>query len=375
MASRWVDGGGAVLAGVGLVGALGYDAPTALAAARAGLSRAGVQSHWRQRSGVTGLDEPIAGHAAHLLTDGFEGEVRLRRLALAALADLMGGRWDTAPLHGKVGLYLALPDPERGRSCAALQPGPPPEADPDLPPASERVRALAQSVAAGVAWPRAPASLFWNHSGHTAGPVALGAALRDLAAATVDTAVVLAVDSLLDEDALSWLAACGRLKCDESPAGLMPGEAAVALALCRPGQVAAPGAHVQGLCFAEEPLSQAEAQVSTGEVLAATLARAWQQSQAPGVAAWLLSDHNGEHARAFELGSAMARLRGEDDAFAQPAVWLPALSFGDTGAASAALAMAMASHAWQRRCAPAAHALVASASDGSPRAAVLLSSG
>jgi 3-oxoacyl-[acyl-carrier-protein] synthase I len=71
----------------------------------------------------------------------------------------------------------------------------------------------------------------------------------------------------------------------------------------------------------------------------------------------------------------MARLRGEDDAFAQPAVWLPALSFGDTGAASAALAMAMASHAWQRRCAPAAHALVASASDGSPRAAVLLSSG
>lgn len=374
VANRWVDGGGAVLAGVGLVSALGYDAPTALAAARAGVSRASVQPHWRKRSGVSGVEEPVVGHAAGLLTLGFEGETRLRRLALGALQDLLAERLDAALLKQRVGLYVALPDPERARSCAPLRgaAAATPEPDPDEPAPAERARAFVHAVAAGVAWVEKPSTLFWNHLGHAAGAVVLGAAAQDLQAGKVDTAIVLAVDSLLDDDSLTWLAACGRLKCDDSPAGLMPGEAAVALALRRPGEAAEPLATLRGLAFAEEPLAQAGGRVSSGEVLTEAVARAW--SEAAPQAAWLLADHNGEHHRAHEWGSALARLRSMGDAFADPALWLPALSFGDTGAASTPLAVAMASHAWRRGCAPRTAAVVAACSDGGARAALLLTS-
>lgn len=363
-----------MIAGVGLVSALGYDAPTAMAAARAGVSRASVQPHWHKRSGVSGVEEPVIGHAAGLLTLGFEGPVRLRRLALGALQDLLAERVDPALLQQRVGLYVAIPDPDRERSCAALR-GPTartPERDPDEPTAADIARALVHAVAAGVAWVEKPSTLFWNHLGHAAGAVVIGAAAQDLQAGKVDTAIVLAVDTLLNDDTLTWLMACGRLKCDESPTGLMPGEAAVALALRRSGEAPAPMATLRGLAFAEEPHAQALASVSTGEVLTEAVARAW--AEAASGAAWLLADHNGEHHRAQELGSALARLRAAGDAFADPALWLPALSFGDTGAASAPLAVAMASHAWQRGCAPGPAAVVAACSDGGARAALLLTS-
>lgn len=363
-----------MLAGVGLVSALGYDAPTALAAARAGVSRAGVLPHWRKRSGVTGVEEPVVGHAAGLLTNGFEGEPRLRRLALGALQDLLAERLDAIALKERIGLYVALPDPDRVRSCALLR-GPgndPPAPDADEPSAAERARAFVHAVAAGVAWVEKPTTLFWNHLGHAAGAVVLGAAAQDLQAGKIDTAIVLAVDSLLDDDALAWLAACGRLKCDDAPSGLMPGEAAVALALRRPGEAAAPLASLRGLSFAEEPLAQSEARVSTGEVLAEVVSRACSEA-APGQA-WLLADLNGEHHRAHEWGSALSRLRGTAEAFAEPALWLPALSFGDTGATSAPLAVATVSHAWQRGCAPGPAAVVAACSDAGARAALLLTS-
>lgn len=374
MANRWVDGGAAAISAVGLVSALGYDAPTALAAARAGLSRASVQTHWRKRSGVSGVEEPVVGHAASLLTQGFEGEPRLRRLALGALQDLLAERLEGQFLKQRIGLYVALPDPDRAASCAALR-GTPTHAverDPDRPDAEETARAFVHSVAAGVAWPVQPSTLFWSHLGHAAGAVVMGAAAQDLLASKVDTAIVLSVDSLLDDETLTWLAACGRLKCDDMPSGLMPGEAAVALALRRHGEATAPLATLRGLAFAEEPLALAEALVSTGGVLAETVARAWTEATAQG--AWLLADHNGEHHRAHELGSALARLRSLGSAFAEPALWLPALSFGDTGAASSTLAVATACHAWQRGCAPGEAAVVLSCSDRGARAAILLTS-
>jgi 3-oxoacyl-[acyl-carrier-protein] synthase I len=374
VASRWIDGGGALLAGVGLVSALGYDAGTALAAARAGVSRAGVQPHWRKRSGVSGLEEPVTGHAADLLTLGFEGEARLQRLASGALQDLLVERLDNALLQQRVGLYVAMPDPERAQSCPVLRgaASSPPPAAAGEPSTAERARAFVQGVAAGVPWAQAPSTLFWSHLGHAAGAVVLGAAVQDLQARKIDTAIVLAVDSLIDEDTLGWLSACGRLKCDDMPAGLMPGEAAVALALRRPGETAGPLASFRGMAFAEEPLAQSEARLSTGEVLTEAVARVWSDSAQP--AAWLLADHNGEHHRAHEWGSTLARLRATGDAFADPALWLPALSFGDTGAASMPLAVAMASHAWQRGSAPGTAAVVAACSDGGARAALLLTS-
>ncbi len=359
-----------MLAGVGLVSALGYDAPTALAAARAGLSRACAQAHWRQRSGVTGLEEAVAGHSADLLTLGFAGDTRLLRLAQGALNDLLTRGMDAAQLQQRVGLFVAMPDPGRTSSCQALMPE-----GTALDPAEEgdsgtRMGQRVQALTTGIAWPQTPCKFFWSHLGHAAGAVAMAAATQALLAGQVDTAIVLAADSMLDDDTLCWLAVCGRLKCDDAPAGLMPGEAAVALALRRGGEAAQPLARLHGLALAEEPLAQGEGRVSSGEVLAAALAQTWSAAPSPHV--WMLGDHNGEIYRANEWGSMLARLRAVDASFADPAIWFPALSFGDTGAASMPLAVAMASQAWQRRYAPGPAALVAACADGGERATLML---
>ena len=357
---------------MGLVGSLGYDATTALAAARAGVSRASVQPHWRLRSGVTGLEEPVVGHAAELLTLGFEGPARLRRLASGALQDLVARGAGSTGLRGRLGAYLALPRPDRVHSGNALRDVDGAAApEPEDPPAADAARIFLRALPATDAWLADAVAAVLHPGGHTAGLSALQVAVQDLLAGRIDTAIVLAADSLLDEDSLSWLATCGRLKCDDMPSGLLPGEAAVALVLCRSGEAGNPLAAVRGLALAEEPLAQSEAGVSHGEALATALAQARAADTAPA-GAWLLTDLNGEHGRAHEWGSALARLRSVDDGFAEPAVWLPALSFGDTFAASAPLAVAMACHAWQRGCAPAAGALVASCADEGTRAALLL---
>ncbi len=81
------------IAGIGLVSALGCDAATSCAAARAGLVRSRVLDNFALRSAVDGEAEPVIGHPVSLLTRGFEGDARLMRLLQGALTDLLA---DTA---------------------------------------------------------------------------------------------------------------------------------------------------------------------------------------------------------------------------------------------------------------------------------------
>ena len=371
------------MAATGVACALGLDAPSAMAAARAGLSRASVQRHFKQRSEVEGRPEDVTGHAVDLLTRGFERQARLLRLAQAALADLLQPGADTPPWQRRASFHLALAPAARHTTGMPLRG---PGADPDdEPPAADDAaghpspheaaqradadarRLLARALAAA-RWPGEPGALTVHAQGHAAGLEALAAATAALASGPHEAAVVLAVDSLLDEDSLQWLSSRGRLKCDAQPAGVQPGEAAVAVALTR--SQAGPGLRVARVVLGEEPLDFLGGHASSGQAQAELLAQAW--GDRGGDAAWLFSDHNGEHHRAAELGGALARLRGFGDRFSAPQLWYPALSFGDTAAVAAPLAVAMALHARQRRCAPSDAALVCAASDGPQRAAALL---
>ncbi len=87
---------------------------------------------------------------------------------------------------------------------------------------------------------------------------------------------------------------------------------------------------------------------------------------------WLVSDHNGENYRASELGHAIVRLRADHEAFAAPLVTYPAASFGDTGAASALLAIVTVVRAFARNHALADTALVLASSDGGLRGAAAI---
>jgi len=350
-----------------MVAALGNDVAMNCAAARAGLVRSGVLENYRIRSAVEGSEQPVIGHAAHLYTKGFEGETRLVRLMQGALLDLLRQTphvdWPSVGAR----FYVALPDPARGQALA-------PEGSPNdtrRHPWAVAARIL-EKVLRLVAWPGAGQPAYVSVAGHAAGPLMLQAAMQDLANGATQMAVVIGVDSLLDEDTLNWLHSIDRLKCDGAPDGLQPGEACVALALTRAG-LASQLAKITAVAVADEPRHLLSGTPTRGEALAQVVTEAWRVCGANKP--WIVSDQNGEVYRAMDWGHAVVRLRADFDAFADPELWYPAASFGDTGAVSALLGICMAAKAWQRNYAVADAALIVSSADGPSRAAIALHSG
>ncbi|HVS75709.1 MAG TPA: hypothetical protein VHE11_02165 [Steroidobacteraceae bacterium] len=379
------NGGGAVIGGFGMVASLGYDGATVCAAARAGLVRPAVQPGFRIRSDVEGDEEPVIAHQATLLTRGFEGRARLIRLAQGALEDLRVRTphidWQATPHR----LYVALPDPARIDRGEALM------ADAEARASvAARLAQRQSSEPAGAAvpvaiadpivrkaamlarWPAEPVIAFASLASRTGALRAVQAAIADLTAGACGLAVILALDSLLDESTLHWLHSCGRLKCDGTPAGLQPGEAAVALALLGGGGNLPNGRSIRvgPVDFADEARSFFAGTPPAGEGLAEVIGRAW-----PGpddATPWILPDQNGEYYRAADWGFALVRLRARSAAFAAPVLWFPAASVGDTGAAAPLVAACFAAQAWERGYAPARAALITACDDEAGRSALAL---
>ena len=358
-----------------MVTALGLDAQTACAAARAGLSRASTLAQYRVRSAVDGAEEAVVGHAAPLTTLGFEGSARLRQLLDAALADLrrqVAPEWFDAPCP----VYVALPEPSRIHGGLDLIADPATRSDraadvPQDPPPILLERKDAASVlrpvlaVARIPWPGEIA--FLSTEGSAGGAAALGAAASQIG--TTRRALVLVADSLLDEDTLDWLNACGRLKLDGVPAGLRPGEGAVAVLLS--AEPVCGSARIVASATAQDSSAQADGKPAQGRGLSDAIAAV----HAPGRPAWIVSDHNGEGWRAADLGHARVRLRAHDAILGDAPLRYPAIGFGDTGCAGAAAGLVVAVNAFRRGYAPASLALIAATSDGALRAALAVEGG
>lgn len=365
-----------------MISSLGSDAAIACAAARAGLLRAAPIDGPLFTFDVTGEAEPMIGHEVPLITRGFEGPARLRRLLVAGLRELRGGLAAGEPAQA-VALYLSWPDPERLASGLDLVPDEQArevarERSASLvgtaqDPATRRdLAAFVRAAAAEAGWAGDMSIRHLSFAGHAGGAECLALACNDLVKGEVAQALVGGVDSLLDADTAAWLHNTGRLKLSGMPVGLMPGEAAAFLLLA-----AAPGegaqAEVVAAGLTAEPKTLWSGATSVGQGLAGAIeqvlpATGWKEA----TSAWVLSDLNGEVYRANEWGHVVARLRAEWPALADTTLWLPAASFGDTGAASALVAVCTALQAQRRRHAPAAHAVVVSSSEGPARSALLL---
>ncbi len=120
-----------------------------------------------------------------------------------------------------------------------------------------------------------------TYGGANAGAQALAAAIRALAAGAVDVALVVGYDSLIEPETLVELAARGACVTgtaepaspyDRGAAGFVPGEAAAALVLQRPGE---------GRCIAYVQASEG-ADGENGAVQADTLARMVRRLARPG---------------------------------------------------------------------------------------------
>lgn len=322
-----------VVSEVGIVTSVGRDAHTTLTSILAGIARPKELGYFAIVDPELQEPQGVVGHPIEALTEGFHLYGLWLRVGLKCLEDLLSrAGLERGPQVWQRGALIAVaPDIRSERFMSEGDESPEALREPYLDriagwlgvPA-ERVKAVAVG----------PTGLYQ----------ALELAGRALERQDVDRVAILAVDSLLDTLSLEWLAEHDRLKCPAVPAGLMPGEAGVALLIERAG---AQGLNVAVRTVASEPQAargaavagqtSAERGARLAQVLERCLARA---PRGDGAARMLVSDQNGEQWRAEELAHCSLKLGDLWPADAE--LLLPALSVGDTGAARAALGCGIA---------------------------------
>jgi 3-oxoacyl-[acyl-carrier-protein] synthase-1 len=373
--------GSVAITALGMVSALGQDSATACAASRAGICRSGKLDYFRVRSRDADEVEKVIGHTAPMITRGFEDNARLLRLLAAALADLRGSLLGHPAIASA--FYLSAPAPLRSFTGIELiqheelrQSRRQKAAEPQLESMPQAAgQALLTKAAELVGWPCHPNLQFVSGSGHTGVAEAVAQALSDLCSGVVSSAVVGGVDSLLDEQTLGWLQATGRLKTGAAPAGVQPGEACALLYL-EPQPV---GLHrtlalISGVWISWETGTFLSGHPAVGAGLSQALTQAALYAGSRTTdRTWVITDQNGEDYRASEWGATVCRIAARCPAFLDTTLWYPAVSFGDTAAASGAVSICLAARSLDRGYAPAPAAFVSSSSDGPLRAAMLIS--
>ncbi len=216
--------------------------------------------------------------------------------------------------------------------------------------------------------------------GRAAGLAALHRAVRHMVEGRVEVALVGGVDSLVRPEAIDRLAAEGRLKSEDHPQGVAPGEAAAFLVLeAAPRSKAL--AWITGTGVAEEPTAGTEdANEGVGLTRALRTARAAAGANEPSNFPRLVCDLNGDRYRAMEWAYALIRAlpdlkqdkRSDPWGPEETERWHPAEYTGDTGAASGVTNAVWAVTAMRAGYAHTRDALIWGASDGPLRAAAFL---
>ncbi|MGJ7537991.1 MULTISPECIES: hypothetical protein [unclassified Variovorax] len=256
----------------------------------------------------------------------------------------------------RLGLVLALPAPRPGR--------PPDLADALLDCMQRRYPSVFEA-----------AQTF--EVGHAAGHLALDAAGRGFAAGAFDVCLLCGVDSYLAPETLAWVEACEQLHGGgplNNAWGFIPGEAAgtvlVGSSAFTRRHGLSPLAEIGGVGIGRERSLIKTRDVCIGEGLTQAF-RAALQALAPGECIDnVFCDLNGEPYRADEYG--FTTLRTGACFRAASEFVAPADCWGDVGAASALLYIALAAVAHRKRYAKGALSLVWASSESGERGAALV---
>ncbi|WNZ62051.1 hypothetical protein QEG98_40575 [Myxococcus sp. MxC21-1] len=346
-----------VITAIGAVTSVGRSAASSCAAIRAGISRPRRVSHFQVLDPETQDTLPLTAHPVQGYTDGFVGMGRWLRLARGCLREVLETPGLPRPSDARFWSSTALMMVAPSRDDGVFEV----EGDDGLDGIREYcLRPLRDAL--GLSLPDANVRVV--DQGPAGAAAAVQQASGELWRAGFERILVLAVDSLLDPEALRVLDEEGRLKVGDNPVGLMPGEAGACFLLEQEGGArqrgAAPLALVTGVATAQERLHLYAGHVSQGDGLAACIREVLARGSRPArFEGDLYSDLNGEEWRAREWGTALIRLGEELDA---PNVHLPGVSVGDVGAASGALGVCQAVHAFVRGHSRTRQALVVSSS-------------
>jgi 3-oxoacyl-[acyl-carrier-protein] synthase-1 len=206
------------------------------------------------------------------------------------------------------------------------------------------------------------------------GAASLAAALRRAVlcfeTGTAKHVILGGVDSYVLDAEYTRLDTAGRLRTEGTAQGLTPGEAAAFLLLSRDAQTEARLA-ILGWGDAEEPVTALSDRYSQGRgLLDALRATAAQSGVEEAAIDWVISNGNGERYASWE--SLLARTRFYRTRREVLPTTYPAMFIGETGSASAALALLVARHAFERGYSPGHIAMIQISSEGDRRAACLV---
>jgi 3-oxoacyl-[acyl-carrier-protein] synthase-1 len=329
---------------------LGLTAASSAAAVRAGISRTRMHPFM-----VDGCGEPLIGAHDGRLEPGLFGAERLCALAESSLAQVHCALAASDLAAQPIAVLLALPETRPGFS----------ERDAD-----RVARALAERFAQRGADLRVELA----GRGHAGALLGIEQAARWIEQGMAPLCIVGGADSYFDADTLDWLEADRRLARDDARSGFTPGEAASFLLLA--SERTRRAANLPSLAVLRGAATGTESRVLGGDddVLGDGLARAVTAAAAglnlPGEAVdAIYCDINGERYRSDEWALCAMRLQ---HALRDAAYEAPADCWGDVGAASPALACALATEAWARHYAQGPRALVWASSDGGLRGAAVL---
>jgi len=324
------------MTGLGMVTTVGHDLVTAYGALRCGMVRPWPVD-FEVPADAGNANTLLTAHPLRGITDGFQGLGRYLRMGLHAVDDLVhqaGLVREPARFWQGAALYVALSrtrNQEIDFYDGILQ--------------EELPRRIAAH--AGLAIPEDRRYALFR--GHASALWALREASLAIEQGRIERALILGVDSLLESDTLAFLAATRRLKTNVRPRGLIPGEAAAAF-LLEPSRAArSRQASIRCTVEASEVGQEKESRVSGGRSAGTALSeviRKLLSSERPLRA--IYGDLNGEDSRADEWGHARVRLSESHELSGAAQHWL-AVSLGDTGAASGAVALAVGAQALWRR--------------------------
>jgi 3-oxoacyl-[acyl-carrier-protein] synthase-1 len=363
------------ITGIGMVCSVGHDVATGCAAIRAGMTRPRPLPWFEVATEDEFTVEPgrLIGLPIRGFTEGFHLVGLWVRTAVGCVQDLLrqrsaDGDRRAERLDGpRTAVVLALPDLGPNR-CPGSVYSPPETYQQDfLAPLIELLRLSIPLELQSVVL-----------AGHTGALEAAERAAELILAGSADRALVIAVDSYLDPGTLSWLAGSGRLKTDATPMGLIPGEAGACFLLESRVSAERSGAPIRGwfesVAISDDPEQSPWKQPSQGASLAEAVWSALGDSPRAGSSVFhgdLVVDLNGEQWRAYEYGTCRTRLASDLDP--ECTTMVPAVSLGDVGTASAAVAVCTIIRSFERGYSHSDASLILSSSESGHRGAAVLS--
>jgi 3-oxoacyl-[acyl-carrier-protein] synthase-1 len=337
-----------VIIGIGARTPLGFNRAASAAAVRCGISAIAEHPWMVDRFG---LSMKVTRDAA--LNIDLCGAERLAALAIPALAEALAPLGDAAaPL--RVSLALSLGE---------VRPGQGPETGP----------AVAEALSAWLDQRLQPGRVLPWMGGHAGGILAMEAGARMLAEGEVDLVLAGGVDSYLEPETLEWLDETEQLHSDDNIYGFCPGEAAGFVLMATPATARRLGLppllKLAGSGSATEVNLIGTEDIVLGDGLSAAFREA-AAAAGPQPVDRILCDMNGERYRGNEYGFAVLKSTGLfRDAGDFEA---PADCWGDVGAASGPLYVAMVAEAEARGYSKGPLSLIWASSVAGQRAAAIL---